>query len=387
MNRILLHVLVLIFSLYSVSAQKKVFDKNGELLKIVEKRNKEIGYWTYNDDYAYVYVTGKWSDSLKNGREETYYKTGKLASRGIFNNNKKNGLWETHHIDGGIESFGKYNNNLKEGEWIFNFSDYYKNHLELKANYLRDTLNGHYKKYYSNGNLEMSGDYTNGYKNGKWLFYHSNGKLSEAFTLVDRAKEGLYKSYHENGTPFLSGMYKNDLKVGEWTYHDSEKYLGFISFYTSTDKIVKVYYNNGQLKRIDNYKHNGNSLLDRPFKTDIDDFLYIRDGEQVGFREDGSLMIKFNYENDIMHGKAEFFDENGILYQKGFYKNALRVNECIIYFPNGKIKERGNYLLDEKDGAWNYYDTNGILINTIHYKFGEDINAVPIEPPKIIYRD
>ena len=41
-----------------------------------------------------------------------------------------------------------------------------------------------------------------------------------------------------------------------------------------------------------------------------------------------------------------------------------REGEYIEYYENGKIKTKGNYEKGNKSGNWQYFDENGVLIET-----------------------
>ena len=60
--------LIIILTFHLTNAQKKIFDKDGELTKIVDKNNKELGYWTFIKGYVtladHVYVVGNKKDTL-----------------------------------------------------------------------------------------------------------------------------------------------------------------------------------------------------------------------------------------------------------------------------------------------------------------------------------
>ena len=255
--------LIIILTFHLTNAQKKIFDKNGELTKIVDKNNKELGYWTFIKGYVtladHVYVVGNKKDPNKNGNWEAYYKNGKLQEKGEYQNNKKIGFWKKYHDDGVMGESGTYKNDLRQGEWLFNYKHGYAHAdtLQTKANYIDGELNGHFEQYYLNGKLEMKGDYDKGNKTGKWSFYYENGQLNEEMSFANQELHGMYKSFRENGTPFKSGEYKNGKQIGKWTDYDDKNKLRSATIYDSISKKITWYHDNGKTKRIANYKNNG----------------------------------------------------------------------------------------------------------------------------------
>ena len=97
----LLIIFTIIFTSFSLNAQKKIFNKENQLQKIVDKNRQELGYWKYDftDSFDSIYVIGskKLDDKNKNGIWEAYYTTGNLHSKGEYVNKKKDGFWQRYN--------------------------------------------------------------------------------------------------------------------------------------------------------------------------------------------------------------------------------------------------------------------------------------------------
>lgn len=364
---------IFVLTFHVVNAQKKIFNKEGELKKIVDKRNNELGYWTFPKDIsiASIYVIGKENDAEKNGVWEAYYENGKPQELGEYKNNKKEGLWKKYHNDGIIDEYGTYRDGLKNGNWIF----YYNNgftHLDqlyIKASFSNDTLNGDYERYYSNGKLEMIGNHDMGYKTGKWSFYHENGQLQKELTYINQEIDGVYKSFHENGVPFQTGQYEKGRKTGKWFYKNSENVLGSVTIYDNDHKRIDWYFDNGKVKRSENYKYNGKSEEDCKYSS-LDDCIYDRNGEWLEYFKDGKVALKMNYKGGELNGLCLSFGLSGNITAEGLYENGKKEKLWKYYYNDGKIKEKGNYIGSYQDGKWYSYYENGNLYSEGNYKVG-----------------
>lgn len=373
----LLLIPVIIFTSFSLNAQKKIFNKENQLRKIIDKNKKELGDWEYDftDSFDSIYVIGKekFDDENKNGTWEAYYTTGNLHSKGAYKNNEKDGFWERYDKDNILIDSGNYKNGLKNGEWISNHNLLFSvpNQLGEKSNFILDTLDGNYEKYYQNGNLEMKGNYVKGFKDGRWLFYHQNGQLDEEITFVNQEKHGLYKSFHDNGVPFLTGQYEMGKKVGTWTYYDNENFLGYSAIYRDSLLETKWFYNNGKVKRIGNYKFSKEIEEDCKYYKDMEDCPLSKDGDYTEYFEDGSLSVKFFYKNGLKEGHYTAYHANGNISVEGSYSQDMKQNEWKIFYENGKLEEKGTFVDSYEQGKWEYYFENGNLNNYGEYKDGK----------------
>ena len=137
------------------------------------------------------------------------------------------------------------------------------------------------------------------------------------------------------------GYFKNGKKHGTWI----------------------TYYNNDQLRSVDNY---------------VDG---IKHGTSIFYKKDGSLSSKCNlnfgsfdgnciinyggiyqhrtYQNRRIIGTEFSYYKNGQLYKKGNYKNNKKDGVWITFWRNGQIKRKGNYVNHLKEGLWIEYLEDG----------------------------
>lgn len=99
----------------------------------------------------------------------------------------------------------------------------------------------------------------------------------------------------------------------------------------------KEYYDNGNLKAIQNYE---NGKLN---------------GIQKNYHENGNLaIVGFMIDNNL-DGEAKGYYENGNLEKVINWKNEKMNGEYTSYFKNGKLQSEGNYINDEMNGYWKGY--------------------------------
>ena len=126
---------------------------------------------------------------------------------------RKQGMWMTYFRDGRLNSKGTYKDNEKDGLW---------------------------EEYWgSSGKLMVKGYYINGKEDGLWEDYWKNGNLENKGQYINGKMEGMWESYWSNGNPHSKGKYINDNKYGIWEYYFDDG---------SLEK--KILYNNGRIKDI-----------------------------------------------------------------------------------------------------------------------------------------
>jgi antitoxin component YwqK of YwqJK toxin-antitoxin module len=140
-------------------------------LYIVEGKSNYRYYKKFTDVPYTGKITGKHQGYIKNGREE--------------------GFWISYWKNGRVFSKGSRKDNHKVGDWIY----YWDNgQFRNKVNYINGKEEGYVIEYWKNGKVWKKGTYKNGKREGRWVYYHLND-----FSLE---KEG-------------TGTYKNGVKISD----------------------------------------------------------------------------------------------------------------------------------------------------------------------------
>lgn len=147
----------------------------------------------------------------------------------------------------------------------------------------------------------------------------------------DYAKQGLYVKSYENGKVYEEAQYKDDKLDGQ----------------------RKIYYENGEVELIENYK---NGLFDGPYQE---------------FYEEGKLQLEGLYVDNVATGDWKKYYKNGQVMEVVKMANNLENGPFVEYYENGKIKTEGTYLDgDNEDGELKMYDESGELVKKMDCKKG-----------------
>jgi antitoxin component YwqK of YwqJK toxin-antitoxin module len=246
-----------------------------------------------------------------------------------------------------------YNNKPFEGELIENFPN---KSLKYSVLYVNGKPNGHSNSYDIYGKLKSKGDYKNGLKDGYWeestfkFYYVTSGWINKEvghFLLGD--KNGEWNSYikHDIVKTITYDMGRIILEV---QYDKNQK---LYSKFNLVSMLFEKYYPNGKIENMGENNERGE-----------------RTGEWSFFNENGKLVEKTYYKNDLENGDYEIYDVDGYLEVKGTKKNNKKYGRELIYFQSGQIASIGNYINDKKVGLWENFSSRGNIIERNNYKMG-----------------
>jgi antitoxin component YwqK of YwqJK toxin-antitoxin module len=214
----------------------------------------------------------------------------------------------------------QYSNGVKSGKHEIYFKD---GKIIQEEYYTNDLLNGDFKKFDSYGKLIESGTFVNGKKEDEWKTYDSYGKLTKLETYLDNKKNGKFQEF-QNEKLLTEGQHKDNLKDGEWKTYDyrgklsvlenykSDKHEGFFKKYsgdiiTEEGQYVgglmngewKTYSINGKLTSISNYLNGKLNGISREYSSSTTDVIFeynFQDnnlaGTQTGYYPDKSIAFK-----------------------------------------------------------------------------------------------
>lgn len=179
-----------------------------------------------------------------------------------------------------------------------------------------DRCNGFIEEYYLNGQLKHSG-------------FYENGQILNGQSL----------DYYENGKPEQIGQLKDSNRVNQWIWYTEDGFVETICQYDSLGRTVM----------------------------------------ELSFYENGNVMDYQLVQNDSACLKLGlFFYETGELekhYNQPLCKSENERRVYREYYKNGELKLKGQYLNRKKNGLFEYFDNNGVLIKTEEYKNGKLINT------------
>ena len=332
----------------------------------------------------------------KQGVFKDFYDDGKLKEEKKYKDDVIDGYVKTYDNKGNLKNTEKFNNgnlvkNAPELAKLDVFHEFYEDGtMKYEGGYINGMPVGthyHYKQKMFCDSLAISRDDTTDVMIKKYVCRNRavpdsaitfNEGIKVEYGAVDsmRNKIGVWSEYHNTGEFRGKGLYANDKRIGDWIFYYPTGQIEQKGRYDKKGRAQgdwKWYYENGAVLRQEVYIDN------------------LRNGTMTEFTEDGKVLTKGEYEDDMKEGLwiyetpeykeiGKYVNDKPDSLWKRYYmpKEKLRFEGRFLngdedgkhtwYFQDGRIMTDGNYIGGMKQGEWKFYYDNGFNYLTITYE-------------------
>jgi antitoxin component YwqK of YwqJK toxin-antitoxin module len=368
-------LLFLLFFPALLSAQsrqvKTYFDNQKKQLKeqyeVSSSRNPKL-----HGAYASYYVSGKvksrgfFQQNAAEDRWEYFYENGNLKMAGDLRRNKREGIWKFYYENGKPQSEGTYDGGVRQGYWKF----YYESGLtKSEGSYLDDQKTGFWQYYYEDGKRRATAEY-----NGELAFYREffpAGSPGMEGWLRNEAGDSTWRYFHENGNLKSTGTEKGGQKTGFWKFYGPEGKLISEGEFTGgqPDGQWRYYHKNGKLAS-EGRERNGLKEGVWKYYSDTGERMAQSqynsgEGIQEEFYPSGKVKARGPVKNGKYEGKWEYFaEENGSLEGECTFTDGRGLFTG--YYPDGKLRLKGTLENDRRVGEWTIYKPDGSVAGYYH---------------------
>ena len=193
-----------------------------------------------------------------------------------------------------------------------------------------------------------------------------------------KGKQGKWEKRTPSNILIYTGQFKDDKPFGEFHYY----------YETGELKIVNLFSDNGKVVRSKMYFESKKLMAEGKYiseKKDSTWLYYSDDGRKV--REETYLLGKKNgifitwnydstkarsetYKMDVLNGPCKEWFEGEHLKSELNYVNGVLDGKAVYCFPDGKVSAGGMYVKGQKNGIWNFSNSNGSKGSQDVYKNG-----------------
>lgn len=333
----------------SVIIRTDVFNKKGALLKryITPQGN---GDYNLLSPVGFKKMTGTLRGGNQDGLITYFYPDGTKEETRSKLNGVYNGAKIVYHPNGKIQKEGKYVHGYKEGKWTaYHFNGEKLWEANYEHNVIRDSIIyydylGVKEKCY---HYDFDGDKT------KNVYYHRNGAISSIIPYKYEFIHGVLNNYDEAGKLLISRKY-NAGEIYAYSFLSKGELLPYIIFNGTGN--IKAKYDNGNesadfnLKsglyhgRYVRYYSNGTVWIEANYNKDEIDGkhseYYVNgnlkregeysigklNGKHTTYYINGQVKSETSYVFDLRHGIAKFFREDGKLINRITYNNNVVID-------------------------------------------------------------
>lgn len=116
------------------------------------------------------------SKGQKQDQYTSYYKSGKLKTKGFYKDDVPYGKWEVFYPSGQHKLISIKKEGKIDGEYL---SYYETGNLKVEGYLIMGQYEKTWKWYHPNGQLKLIGDYKENKEQGEWVFYTEDGEISK----------------------------------------------------------------------------------------------------------------------------------------------------------------------------------------------------------------
>jgi len=173
-----------------------------------------------------------------------------------------------YYADGKVKSVLSFKGKVMNGisVWYYDGGD-----KMMECEYKNGNIDGKMSRWYYNGNLKTEQFYVNNRQNGKCTdYFERGGKQAEQYYKNDTV-DGPFIEYYPDMQVKSKGKYSMGVWDGKWEYFDEKGILVGEGNFVKGTGVLKGYYWNGRLNRVDHYL-NGQ-----------------KDGKETSYKENGEI--------------------------------------------------------------------------------------------------
>jgi len=201
-------------------------------------QGRKQGSWVKYKDGVKFYQ-GQFKDDKPVGEFLRYYKSGRLLSRSVFNENGSECIAEIYYDarKKPLKAKGKYILQQKDSLWIY----YNKTGVLVKEErYQNGVEDGMWKLYNYVGALMKETPYEQGIINGVQNEYFDNGSLLRTMSFNNDVLDGSFKVFFPDGKLRIEGVFVNGSQDKDWIHYGDDNKVYYIEKYDNGVLLERV---------------------------------------------------------------------------------------------------------------------------------------------------
>lgn len=354
------------------------------------------GEWNYYTAYGNPLSRSTFEDNALHGKSYQYYANGELSEVSPYSNDSLSGYYTDYYKNGQLRNQGWFVSNNKHGEWR---SYYVDGTPETVVYYHKDQLHGQQENYAVDGSPESTTFYHYG-ELIKELNYNHLGQLQDSILYENKESEYTIRINHSNQQPKFNIQFSHGVKDGSYSFYDfyGNKLIEGLYDNGETEGNWTWYHENGKIERTATYSMGAlhGPIIDLYDTGQIESESYFKfgmaDSTWISYDESGNNKVITEYEEDLPHGRKEFYSDEGTLQLVRIYRHGIIIGYSYLneqgeelpmipvingtgivkaYYPNGKVSREMEYLNGDLVGLYKHYDDTGMLLEEIPYTANE----------------
>ena len=178
---------------------------------------------------------------------------------------------------------------------------------------------------------------------------------------------------------FYSCEESNHIEIEKWENGNPKITFDFSNLKDSSYTRFE-YYENGKIKSKQDFvkaKLHGKFIKysDKGFKQYEGDYLNgKKNGIVTAWYESGKISLQFKYENGLFYDGTEYYEDGWPRVLVKFSAPGKREGVAYYYEEDGRIWEKGYFKNGKQDSVWTKYNKDGLAIETVTFSNGKRIS-------------
>ena len=241
----------------------------------------------------------------------TWWGEDQVREQGTYRNGQRHGQVKGFHADGTVKFEGDFRDGMAMGDLV---------------------------QYFPGGAVAVTETVEGGVRQGPRIEYYEEGGRRAEAVFVDGVKHGEETRWHANGVRSGWGRFDVGQPVGRWQFWAEDGSLAFTTDY------------------------------------------WVTGGEQVGRletvygpEESITAQTLMTMAAEGWAGRVVMWHGNGQRAAFTEYRGQSRHGLDVSWYPSGHKQFEGRYLEDKREGAWQFWDDSGRLLQTVDYDAGQEV--------------
>ncbi|MDR2580543.1 MAG: hypothetical protein LBC85_06065 [Fibromonadaceae bacterium] len=281
---------------------------------------------------GFVMETGKYKDSLREGKWNFFLKGKVPYMQGSYKKGLKHGKWTVFNEKGKVAAEQFYSKDSAVGIWRK-----FQNNILIEENSCHiANETGHFKLYTSEGKASIYQECRHGKPSGVFMSYYPGGSLQKVGQFEAGLRNGLWVEYFASGNLRKIERWISDMRNGEWLRFSEEgevlfkaEFIDGTGLFEDTswqnNRIhgeVRISLRGGEFLRVESWE-NGVKLSTRDYHKDFPKPVaqgFWENGKKEGawrtWYRSGVLRDSLNFREGELFGTQFYYDSTGRLYKK-----------------------------------------------------------------------
>jgi len=206
----------------------------------LDEQGRKTGPWKVNYPNSKTLYEAKFHEGRPVGEMIRYYESGAIRARMMFDSLEDRSFAKLYYKNGKQAAEGWYENKVKDSVW--NYFSEFDGTVRIREPYWNGKLHGMVRSYYPSGQVSEEVSWLQNKKDGAWRQFYTDGSLRLESWYRDDMLHGSYELFYADNTrmPALIRQHYSALGRRERIREHGARLLDYLPFDVATPRVLTV---------------------------------------------------------------------------------------------------------------------------------------------------